>query len=191
MTEPSDTNNRTSSDDLTPSLARNAAISLLDGRPSYAVGHAIYTFVLTGADTAGAYASFDVFVPPGGRQPPQCHGYEKMLFVIKGELEVFFGQSRATLGPQAGINIPSWMPHMLRNVSKRPVRVLVTVSPAGLEGLFREIGQRVAARTSSPPTLSKDERERLDKLILASFRRHHARLLPEDMFDDLLNNSTS
>ena len=173
-------------DDPAPSLARNAIVSLPDGRSSYALGQNIYTLVVTGADTAGAYAIVDGFLPPDGGSPPHCHGHEEMFFVIDGELDVFYNEARMTLGPFAGINIPSWTPHMIRNLNVAPVRVLITVSPSGLDEYLREVGQHVGTRISSPPTLSEIERDNLSRLMLETSRRYNSRLLPDDMFDHLL-----
>ena len=180
-----------STDDPAPSLTRNVALSLPDKRSSYALGQNVYAIVVTGADTAGMYAILDGFLPPNGGSLPHCHAHEEMFFVIDGELEVFYNESRVALGPFAGINIASWTPHMVKNLSESPVRVLITASPSGLEKHLLEIGKQVATRTSLLPTLSETERDNLIRLMLKTSRRYNNRLLPEDMFDYLMADPTS
>ena len=171
----------------TPSPTHRPTLALAADQPSYVVGKDTYTFVVTGADTNGAFAFFDGIIPPGGGPPPHCHGYEEMLFVLEGELTVFCEQSRTTLTQNTALNIPAWAPHMLKNFSSAPVRIFCTTSPPGLEDQFAEVGTRVPHRNSPPPTLSAAEQERIAKLMPGSSERHNARLLPENMFDHLLD----
>ncbi len=178
-------------DDPAPLLTRNGTLALPDERPSYVLGQNVYAIVVTGADTAGVYAILDGYFPPNGESLPHCHAHEEMFFVIDGELDVFYNEARVVLGPFAGINISSWTPHMVKNLGKAPVRVLITASPAGLENHLLEIGKQVATRTSLPPTLSEMERENLIRLMLETSRRYNNRLLPEDMFDHLMADPTS
>ena len=109
--------------DKIPLPTHKPTLSMPDDQPSYVVGKDTYTFVFTGANTDGAFAFFDGIIPPGGGPPPHCHGYEEMLFVLEGELTVFYEESRTTLTQNAVLNIPAWAPHMLKNFSSSPVRL--------------------------------------------------------------------
>ena len=169
-----------------PSPTHKPTLSLPADQPSYIVGKDNYTFVVTGADTNGRFAFFDGMIPPGGGPPPHCHGYEEMLFVVEGELTVFYEQSRTLLTKNTVLHIPGWAPHMLKNFSSAPVRIFCTTSPPGLEDQFAEIGTRVPHRNSPPPVLSPADQDRIAKLMPGSSERHNARLLPPNMFDHLL-----
>ena len=50
-------------------------------------------------------------------------------------------------------NVPANAPHVFRNVSERPARLLCLCSPAGQEEFFKEVGVPVAHRTEPPPAL--------------------------------------
>ena len=163
--------------------------SMAQDQPSYVVGRDTYTFVMTGADTKGQLAFFDGIIPPAGGPPPHHHGYEELLFVLEGELTVFCENTRTTLTQNCALNIPGWAPHMLKNYSNAPVRIFSATSPSGLEEQFGEVGTRVPHRDSPPPDLPKEERERTAKLMPISSERHGAQLLPENMFDHLIDKN--
>ena len=172
-----------------PQPTRKAILSEPGDQPTYAVGKDVYTFVVTGTDTAGAFAMFDGTIPPGGGPPPHCHGYEETLFVIEGELTVFHGQSRTVVTKDAVLHVPGWVPHMLKNFTASPTRVICVTSPPGLEDQFAEIGQRVPDRNSKAPVLPPEEMARIAEMAPASSERHNARMLPPHMFDELLGPS--
>jgi quercetin dioxygenase-like cupin family protein len=92
-----------------------------------------YTMLVMGEDTAGRYSLIDMFVPPGGGPPPHRHDFEEMFTVLEGEIELTCrGEtSRARVGET--VNIPANAPHMFRNASRQPARLLCMCSPSGLE----------------------------------------------------------
>jgi quercetin dioxygenase-like cupin family protein len=117
-----------------------------------------YTLLITGDDTAGRYCLIDMFVPPGGGPPPHRHDFEEMFTVLEGAIEVTFRGTTSTARAGETINIPANAPHMFRNASAQPARLLCMCSPPGQERFFLEIGDPVASRTASPPSLSEPER---------------------------------
>lgn len=112
-----------------------------------------YRILAGGKDTAGAYATIDMLVPPGGGPGPHAHAdIEETFFVVEGEVEVKSeaGTYLATAG--SFIRIPKGgIVHGFKNKSAQPARLLCTVVPAGLEEFFREIGQPVALGQFLPP----------------------------------------
>lgn len=112
-----------------------------------------YTILVSGADTAGRYALIDMHVPPGGGPPPHRHDFEEMFTILDGEIELTFRGVSAVAAAGETINVPANAPHVFRNVSDRPARVLCLCSPAGQEEFFKEVGVPVAHRTEAPPTL--------------------------------------
>src|ERR1700704_6563159 len=112
-----------------------------------------YTILLSGRDTAGRYTLIDMHVPPGGGPPPHRHDFEEMFTILDGEIELTFrgGSAVATAGET--INVPANAPHVFRNVSERPARLLCLCSPAGQEKFFKQVGVPVAHRTEAPPPL--------------------------------------
>jgi quercetin dioxygenase-like cupin family protein len=112
-----------------------------------------YTILVSGADTAGRYTLIDMHVPPGGGPPPHRHDFEEMFTILDGEIELTFRGARAVATVGETINVPANAPHVFRNVSDRPARLLCLCSPAGQEEFFKEVGVPVAHRTEPPPPL--------------------------------------
>ncbi|HWD68628.1 MAG TPA: cupin domain-containing protein [Solirubrobacteraceae bacterium] len=112
-----------------------------------------YTILVSGADTAGRYTLIDMHVPPGGGPPPHRHDFEEMFTVLEGEIELTFRGETTTARAGSTINVPANAPHVFRNASGRPARLLCLCAPAGQEEFFREVGVPVASRTEPPPPL--------------------------------------
>jgi quercetin dioxygenase-like cupin family protein len=106
-----------------------------------------YRILVSGAETAGAFAIIDMLIPPGGGPGPHAHAaFEESFYVLDGEIEVKseFGAFVASRGdfvriPKGGVV------HCFRNQTRQTAHLLCTVVPAGLEMFFAEIGQPVAA----------------------------------------------
>jgi quercetin dioxygenase-like cupin family protein len=115
-----------------------------------------YTILLSGRDTVGRYTLIDMHVPPGGGPPPHRHDFEEMFSIIDGEIELTFRGQTSTARTGDTVNIPANAPHVFRNASDRPARMLCLCAPAGQEDFFREIGVPLAHRTQAPPPLDAD-----------------------------------
>lgn len=122
---------------------------------SVSVGGSTYRILVGGKDTEGAFATIDMLVPPGGGPGPHAHAdFDESFYVVDGEIEVKseFGSYTATKG--SFINIPKGgVVHGFKNKTSQTAHLLCTVVPAGLESLFEEIGQPVAAGQFLPPPL--------------------------------------
>src|SRR5712671_2080411 len=112
-----------------------------------------YTILVSGEQTGGRYCLIDMLVPAGGGPPPHRHDFEEMFTILDGEIELTFRGVSAVATAGETINVPANAPHVFRNVSERPARLLCICSPAGQEEFFREVGAPVAHRTEAPPAL--------------------------------------
>lgn len=124
-----------------------------DSLPHLGVVGDTYTILVSGADTAGRYTLIDMHVPPGGGPPPHRHDFEEMFTILDGEIELTFRGVSAVATAGETINVPANAPHVFRNISERPARLLCLCSPAGQEEFFKEVGVPVAHRTETPPAL--------------------------------------
>jgi mannose-6-phosphate isomerase-like protein (cupin superfamily) len=125
-----------------------------EGRTIGVVGD-VYRFLATGEETDGKYALFEALVPPGGGPPPRIHSREvEAFYILEGELAIYLGEQRHTARAGTFANVPIGTLHYFRNESEKPVRLLITLAPAGLEKMFFEVGQPVApgAASAPPPT---------------------------------------
>ena len=151
-------------------LSRELVVARRDGDsalPHVAVVGDVYTILVSGKQTAGRYALIDMFVPPGGGPPPHRHDFEEMFYVLEGEVEFMFRGVKSAASAGDTISIPANAPHAFKNVSARPARLLCTVSPAGIDEFFLEVGDRVPTRTGPVPVLSEEEMTaRVEKAVL-------------------------
>jgi quercetin dioxygenase-like cupin family protein len=141
-----------------------------------------YTILVAGADTSGRYTLIDMHVPPGGGPPPHRHDFEEMFTILDGEIELTFRGVTAVARVGETINLPANAPHVFRNVSGRPARLLCLCSPAGQEEFFKEVGVPVRHRTEAPPPL--------DDAATAAFMAKAVALAPKYRTELLLGSST-
>jgi quercetin dioxygenase-like cupin family protein len=112
-----------------------------------------YRILVSGKETGGAFATIDMLIPPGGGPGPHAHpDFDETFYVIEGEVEVRSeaGTNVACKGsymviPKGGIV------HAFKNKTNQNAHLLCTVIPSGLEEMFLEIGQPVAAGSFLPP----------------------------------------
>ena len=96
---------------------------------------------LRGRDTGGVLSVAESIDQPGGGPPPHIHHREDETFqVLEGEYEFMCGGKTFTASKGATIFAPRGVPHAYRYVGQTPGRLMVTMTPAGFEGFFEEIG---------------------------------------------------
>jgi quercetin dioxygenase-like cupin family protein len=138
-----------------------------EGRRIGVVGD-VYRFLATGEETDGKYAMWEAIVPPGGGPPPHIHSREEESFyVLDGQMTFQLGDDRFVVEAGTFLNMPVGSLHCFKNESDRPVRMILSVAPAGLEEMFFEVGQPVAddAQSAPPPTQAD-----IEKLLKAAPR---------------------
>jgi RimJ/RimL family protein N-acetyltransferase/uncharacterized RmlC-like cupin family protein len=132
-----------------------------EGRTIAVVGD-VYRFLATGEDTNGKYALWEAVVPPGGGPPPHVHSREEEgFYILEGEITFLIGEERVLATAGMFANMPVGTPHSFKNESDRPAKMLISVAPAGLEGMFFEVGVPVAQGATTAPPPTKQEIEKL------------------------------
>lgn len=97
---------------------------------------------LTGEDTNGQFALIEQNNDPGVGIPPHVHENEDEVFqVLSGQVEMSVGNKTTTL--QAGdlIFCPKGVPHSWKVIGEEKARAMLSIFPAGLEGMFEELAQ--------------------------------------------------
>lgn len=136
-----------------------------------------YRILISGQDTAGAFATIDMLIPPGGGPGPHAHAaFEESFYVLEGEIEVKSEFGAFVAGKGSFITIPKGgVVHCFKNKTQQTAHLLCTVVPAGLETLFEEIGQPVAAgQFLSPPPMD----EALVRKLQAAAEKHGQQVFP-------------
>src|ERR687893_1211221 len=121
-----------------------------EGTMRWVVGDLV-TFKIAGEHTNGAFTLGEEVTPPQGGPPPHLHTHEdETFYVVEGELEFVVGESTISAGAGSVVHGPKGTPHSFRNVGSAPSRMVVIITPAGLERFFEEAGEPVTD-PSSPP----------------------------------------
>lgn len=124
------------------------------------VGDAL-TFLATGDDTGGAYAMMESTLTPGGGPPPHIHRIEEESFyILAGEVTFYVGDTRTVAGPGTFVRVPVGTTHRFKNETDKTSRMLITLVPAGLDRMFRELGVPLEPGQEPPPP-SPEEIHRL------------------------------
>jgi quercetin dioxygenase-like cupin family protein len=112
----------------------------------------VYRFLVTGADTAGAYFAMEAIVAPGGGPPPHIHRHEdETYYVVEGRCGVLLGEEWITAGVGDFVNVPRGTVHRFENQSTEALRMILTFTPAGIEKFFEETLERTLDPTADVP----------------------------------------
>ena len=132
-----------------------------EGRTIGVVGD-VYRFLATGEETGGKYAMWEAIVPPGGGPPPHIHSREEESFyILEGEISFLIGDQRIVATAGMFANMPVGCLHSFKNESGKPAKMLISVSPAGLEQMFFEVGLPVESGATAAPLPAKADIEKL------------------------------
>jgi quercetin dioxygenase-like cupin family protein len=102
-----------------------------------------YTFLVTGAESGGAYFAMQALVPPGGGPPPHIHTREdETFYLLEGSVEFLLGERRVVAGPGDFVNVPRGTVHRFQNTGTATARIILTFTPAGIEHWFEETLER-------------------------------------------------
>lgn len=106
-----------------------------------------YTFLVTGAESGGAYFAMEALVPPGGGPPPHIHRREdETFYVLDGQIEFLLGGELVDAGPGDFVNVPRGTVHRFLNTGSETARLILTFTPAGIEQWFEETLERAPNR---------------------------------------------
>jgi quercetin dioxygenase-like cupin family protein len=112
----------------------------------------VYRFLVTAADTAGAYFAMEAIVAPGGGPPPHIHRHEdETYYVVEGRVGILLGEEWITAGVGDFVNVPRGTVHRFENQGTEAMRMIVTFTPAGIEKFFEETLERTLDPTPDIP----------------------------------------
>lgn len=116
-----------------------------DGRtaaPLNVVGEEVLVKV-SGTDSNGEIAFFHLVAPPMSGPPLHFHTREdEVFYVLEGELIFQIDERRIVAVAGTTIYLRRGTRHAYQNFGNRPVRLLIAVTPAGLDRFFVELSAR-------------------------------------------------
>jgi quercetin dioxygenase-like cupin family protein len=137
-----------------------------------------YHFQVLGEETNGAFAMFEAFVPPQHGPPPHVHHREdEVFYVIEGEFTFTIAGQPVLATAGQTIYAKRDTPHTFKNSGGQAGRLIIIVTPAGLERFFLEVGIPLDSPESQPvePTAAD-----IDRLLAAAPRYGVEILVPGD-----------
>lgn len=121
--------------DLKPKIVRND-----EGKTINVIGD-VQTIKLNGEDTNGLFTLIEEENEPGTGIPPHVHENEDEVFkVIEGEMELTVGGKTTILKAGDLAFGPRGIPHSWKIVGDSNAKVILSVFPSGIEGMFEELG---------------------------------------------------
>jgi mannose-6-phosphate isomerase-like protein (cupin superfamily) len=111
----------------------------------------VYTFLVTGAESGGAYFAMEALVPPGGGPPPHIHqNEEETFYIVEGHCSIRLGEETVLAGAGDFVNVPRGTVHCFHNQGMETMRMILTFTPAGMETFFEETLQPVLDAQAPP-----------------------------------------
>lgn len=116
-------------------------------------------FLITGENSGGTIAAFELMVPAGQRLAAPAHShehYEETIYGIAGVLTWTVEGRPIDLGPGEALCIPRGAIHRFDNHGNRDVKALCVITPAAIgPQYFRESAEAMQEAAGGPPDLAK------------------------------------
>jgi quercetin dioxygenase-like cupin family protein len=128
----------------------------------------LLTFLATGEDTQGRFALIEGLTRKGNVPPPHIHHREdESFYILEGEMTASIGSQFIYGTPGTMIFAPRNVVHSFE-IHSEQLRVLLLLTPAGLEGYFKECSVPAPAMTLPPP--AEVQYRDIEKLIAVGAR---------------------
>ena len=116
-----------------------------------------YSTLLSGAQTGGTFALLEALVPAHTGPPPHIHHAEDETFILlDGVVDFHVADDVHRAEPGSVVFVPRGIRHHFGNAGDGVARMLFMYSPAGMEGMFAEIGSPGSRGRQAPPLSASD-----------------------------------
>jgi quercetin dioxygenase-like cupin family protein len=116
-------------------------------------------FLITGENSSGSIAAFEVIVPSAQRLAAPAHShdhYEETIYGIDGVLTWTVGGKQIDAGPGQALCIPRGAIHRFDNNGIHDAKALCLITPAAIgPQYFRESAEVINAAAGGPPDRAK------------------------------------
>ena len=116
-------------------------------------------FLITGEDSVGTVAAFELVVPAAERLAAPAHShdhYEETIYGIDGVLTWTVDGRQIEVGPGQALCIPRGAIHRFDNNGSRDVKALCVITPAAIgPQYFRESAEVINQAAGGPPDRAK------------------------------------
>lgn len=140
-------------------MAQNAKPSLNPAEETISVGGLVLRFLLTGEQSSGSVAAFEMTVPGGNKLPGPAHShdhYEETIYGLTGVLTWTVDGTAFEVGPGQALCIPRGAVHRFDNNTAQDAKALCVITPAAIgPQYFREMAEVLRAAAGGPPDRAK------------------------------------
>lgn len=123
------------------------------------LGPLMVRFLLTGENSTGTLAAFELMVPAAQRLAAPAHShdhYEETIYGIEGVLTWTVDGKPIDVGPGQALCIPRGAIHRFDNNGTKDVKALCVITPAAIgPQYFREAAEVINAAAGGPPDRAK------------------------------------
>jgi quercetin dioxygenase-like cupin family protein len=128
----------------------------------------LLTFLATAEETRGQFALIEATARKGNVQPRHVHHREEETFyVLEGEMNATVGDRLFKATPVTLVCLPRDVAHSFA-IESEQLHSLILLTPAGLEGFFKEFSVPAPAMTLPPANASSKARP-LDEPTVSFF----------------------
>jgi len=113
-----------------------------------------YRFLVTSAETGGAFALIEATAPPQSAVPLHLHTREEeTFFILEGSLQIQCGDSEVTVSKDSTAFLPRNIAHAYRNTGNLSAKYLMFITPGGFEKCLEEFARLPAGQAPAPETI--------------------------------------
>jgi quercetin dioxygenase-like cupin family protein len=144
---------------IAPATATLPGLEVNPSDESIHIGPLAVRFLISGEDSKGSVAAFELSVPSAQRLAAPAHShdhYEETIYGIDGVLTWTVDGKQIDVEPGQAICIPRGAVHRFDNNGNRDVKVLCVISPAAIgPQYFRESAEVIKEAAGGPPDPAK------------------------------------
>jgi mannose-6-phosphate isomerase-like protein (cupin superfamily) len=130
-----------------------------------AVAGDINTILAFKEDTGGTYSFIEAKVFPGGGPIPHIQRREhEGFYIIEGQIIFNVDGQRIEAKPGTFVNIPPNFLHSFKNETSEIAKLIIVLSPAGMEQLFVDVGLEISNNSVKPPPFNNEQKQKLARL---------------------------
>jgi len=127
-----------------------------------AIANDINTILATKDDTEGTYSILEIKVFPNGGPLPHIQTREhEGFYIIEGQIVFNINGKRIVANPGTFVNVPPGILHSFKNEQDKVAKIIVVLSPPGLEQLFVEAGIEISDNNVKPPSFDEKQKQKL------------------------------
>ena len=144
---------------MTPETRQPTTLKANPADETIHLGPLAVRFLVTGENSAGSIATFELLVPASQRLAGPAHShdhFEETIYGIEGVLTWTVDGKPIDLGPGQALCIPRGAVHRFDNNGTRDVKALCVITPAAIgPQFFRESAEAIRAAAGGPPDRAK------------------------------------